>query len=302
MGVTEQNIFEVPPTSYPHGTAQHLTINGLSTWYWEYGNPEGEPLLLIHGFRGDHHGLELIGSYLSEYRIIIPDLPGFGITEPFPSDQHNIDAYGQWLHALILTLSNEHRSIYLVGHSFGSIICSYTASTYPQHIKKLSLINPISQYPLKSSAQLLTLAVQGYYWLGAHLPPIFGLPLLRSKSITRVMSEIMMKTKNPLLRSFINTQHRLYFGSFASAQSVYEAYQISTQHTATEYIAQVPIPVHMVVAEKDDLGTLETQQEMYQKIRRGKMDIIPEVGHLIHYETPRYAAQLIRSFIMEESA
>ncbi|MFW0179780.1 alpha/beta fold hydrolase [Rothia sp. P7208] len=302
MGVTEQNIFEVPPASYPHGTPQNLTINGISTWYWEYGNPKGEPLLLIHGFRGDHHGLELIGSSLSEYRVIIPDLPGFGKTEAFPSDQHNIDAYGQWLHALMLSLSHQQRSIYLIGHSFGSIICSYTASTYPQQVKKLSLINPISQCPLKSSAQALTLAVQGYYWLGSRLPSFLGMPLLRSTIITRIMSEIMMKTKTPQLRSFINTQHHLYFGSFASAQSVYEAYKISTQHTAAEYIGHVPVPVHMIVAEKDDLGTLETQHLMYQKIRQGKIDIIPEVGHLIHYETPRYAAQLIRSFIMEENA
>jgi pimeloyl-ACP methyl ester carboxylesterase len=32
---------------------------------------------MIHGFRGDHHGLQLFADALPEYRVIIPDLPGF---------------------------------------------------------------------------------------------------------------------------------------------------------------------------------------------------------------------------------
>ena len=63
----------------------------------------------------------------------------------------------------------------------------------------------------------------------------------------------------------------------------------------------------MLVAEDDDLGTPETARAMYATLisrnlpfsssgARERLDMIPEVGHLIHYETPRRAAELIADF------
>ena len=48
--------------------------------WWEYGEAGDGPdaARLVHGFRGDHHGLEPVISYLPGVHIIAPDLPGFG--------------------------------------------------------------------------------------------------------------------------------------------------------------------------------------------------------------------------------
>src|SRR5699024_7878704 len=42
------------------------------------GRPQAPQLLAVHGFRGDHHGLELIVDGLTDFDVWIPDLPGFG--------------------------------------------------------------------------------------------------------------------------------------------------------------------------------------------------------------------------------
>ena len=84
----------------------------VMTRYWQYGKgmndgtfPEGSyPVLLVHGFRGDHHGLEIIANYLLKLipnvSIISPDLPGFGRSGDLSEsalDEDSIDAYVAWL-------------------------------------------------------------------------------------------------------------------------------------------------------------------------------------------------------------
>ena len=79
----------------------------VMTRYWQYGKgmndgtfPEGSyPVLLVHGFRGDHHGLEIIANYLLKLipnvSIISPDLPGFGRSADLPEKPHGKNTRGE---------------------------------------------------------------------------------------------------------------------------------------------------------------------------------------------------------------
>ena len=44
---------------------------------------------MVHGYRGDHHGLEpVIAAAADGVRIISPDLPGFGESTPLDGTGH----------------------------------------------------------------------------------------------------------------------------------------------------------------------------------------------------------------------
>ena len=309
----------------------------VMTRYWQYGKgmnggtfPEGSyPVLLVHGFRGDHHGLEIIANYLLKLipnvSIISPDLPGFGRSADLPEgtqgkntrDENaqggdNINAYVAWLNDFVKHTNPAREDaqplpLHLVGHSFGSIVTSAFAAAHPNSLARLSLINPISEPALEGSQRVASRLASLYYRAGAALPEKIGYPLLRSQLITRASSEVMMRTKDKAMRRFINGQHAAYFGSFGSRRGVLSAYEASITHTAAEYAAAIRVPVQMLVAEDDDLGTPETARAMYATLTsrrlpatstgaRERLDMIPEVGHLIHYETPRRAAELIADF------
>lgn len=61
--------------------SEHLA--GGTTELWVYGPPDADTtIILVHGFRGDHHGLEPIVAQLPRYRTILSDLPGFGESTP----------------------------------------------------------------------------------------------------------------------------------------------------------------------------------------------------------------------------
>lgn len=195
---------------------------------------------------------------------------------------------------------------------FGSIVTSAFAAAHPNSLALLSLINPISEPALEGSQRVASRLASLYYRAGAALPEKIGYPLLRSQLITRASSEVMMRTKDKAMRRFINGQHAAYFGSFGSRRGVLSAYEASITHTAAEYAAAIRVPVQMLVAEDDDLGTPETARAMYATLTsrslpasssgaRERLDMIPEVGHLIHYETPRRAAELIADFAADHS-
>lgn len=294
----------------------------VMTRYWQYGKgmndgtfPEGSyPVLLVHGFRGDHHGLEIIANYLLKLipnvSIISPDLPGFGRSADLPESapgEDSIDAYVAWLQDFVERTNPLGLPLHVVGHSFGSILTSAFAAAHPASLALLSLINPISEPALEGSQRVASRLASLYYRAGAALPEKIGYPLLRSQLITRASSEVMMRTKDRAMRRFINGQHAAYFGSFGSRRGVLSAYEASITHTAAEYAAAIRVPVQMLVAEDDDLGTPETARAMYATLTsrdlpatstgaRERLDMIPEVGHLIHYETPHLAAELIADF------
>ena len=320
------SVLEGVPGPLIPGTGHEARIGAdaqaVTTRYWQYGEgmgsgsfPEGcYPVLLVHGFRGDHHGLEIIANYLLKLipnvSIISPDLPGFGRSGDLPEnalDEDSIDAYVAWLQDFVERTNPLGLPLHVVGHSFGSILTSAFAAAHPASLARLSLINPISEPALEGSQRIASRLASLYYRAGAALPEKIGYPLLRSQLITRASSEVMMRTKDKAMRRFINGQHAAYFGSFGSRRGVLSAYEASITHTAAEYAAAIRVPVQMLVAEDDDLGTPETARAMYATLTsrdlpasstgaRERLDMIPEVGHLIHYETPHLAAELIADF------
>lgn len=289
--------FEPVPSLKQHGSLREGLVAGARCRWWVYGSHNAPPLVLIHGFRGDHHGLEPIAQGLADYCVYIPDLPGFGRSEPIPDAEHTVSTYASWLVEFVEKLGCG--PVHLVGHSFGSIVTSYTAMVRPHLFTRVTFINPICQPALEGDQKIMTRLAELYYGAGAHLPSALGFALLRSRLVTRLSSEFMMKTRNPELRAFINGQHDAYFGAFASRDVVLQAYRASISATAADFSPQIPLPVQMIVAEKDDLGTLELQHQMAGSLQQGRLDLIPEVGHLIHYETPLRAAALIKEFNRE---
>jgi pimeloyl-ACP methyl ester carboxylesterase len=58
---------------------RHVDVDGLDIFYREAGSPEAPALLLLHGFPSASHMFrDLIPLLADSFRIVAPDLPGFG--------------------------------------------------------------------------------------------------------------------------------------------------------------------------------------------------------------------------------
>jgi pimeloyl-ACP methyl ester carboxylesterase len=78
----------IEKTNVPHTSIHRIEADGVTIFYREAG-PENAPVvLLLHGFpTSSFQYRELIPRLADRYRVIAPDLPGFGFTE-VPEKRH----------------------------------------------------------------------------------------------------------------------------------------------------------------------------------------------------------------------
>jgi len=70
------------PNSNPVVRYKHIEADGVRVFYREAGDPSAPVMLLLHGFPSSSHMFRnLIPWLAAHYRVIAPDLPGFGFTE-----------------------------------------------------------------------------------------------------------------------------------------------------------------------------------------------------------------------------
>jgi pimeloyl-ACP methyl ester carboxylesterase len=276
-------------------TEQTVRVLGSDTRYWEYGeHHDGPTLVLVHGFRGDHHGLEPVVAFLPGVRIVSPDLPGFGASTPLREARHDIEGYGRWLAEFVARVGGDR--VVLVGHSFGSIVVAGAVAA-GLSVERVVLINPIAAPALSGPRGVLTRLAVFYYWLAAALPERLGFALLRNRVIVRIMSLAMVKTRRPALRRFVHDQHDRYFSAFADRRVVLEAFQASVGEDVSEFAPRIAVPTLLVAADRDDITPVLAEVRLQHLFPHASLKIIPGVGHLIHYEKPREAAAHISRFL-----
>ena len=272
-------------------TAHEGTYAGIRTKWFSYGDPANPTLTFVHGFRGDHHGLETIAAHLPTYRVLIPDLPGFGDTAA--AEHAGIDSYADWLAEFV---AEEAPGRPVIGHSFGSIVTACAASRGLE-TNGLVLINPIGAPALEGPKKAATLAAVSYYRLAAALPERLGEQLLGAPPIVRAMSLIMTKSRNRAMRGWIHDQHDQYFSNFADRDSLLAAFRASVSHDVSQYAADIDLPALLIAADRDDITPIRRQHALRSMFADAQLTVLRGTGHLVHYEQPAEAAGAIRRWL-----
>lgn len=262
--------------------ARATRIDIGSTASWEYSG-QGATIVLVHGFRGDHHGLSAIAGALSEYRVLIPDLPGYGKTPPLES--HDLDSYGKWL----IDYLDQVGDCVVLGHSFGSLVL---ANAYSQglDVNTAVLLNPITTTADQTPGGMLAAAYYRLCRLG-----LIGSYLMRSALVVRGMSIAMATSWDLKLRSFIHGQHLRYFSSYATDKVVQEGFRAANQGNVIEYQKTLPKNLLLIAGTKDKIAPIQNTRELAQKTRATLKEL--PVGHLTHYETPFEVGVLVTEFL-----
>jgi len=130
-------------------------IGGVNVNYIDYGKGK-DTVVLLHGWGQNIQMMQPIGDNLSKSnRVIIIDLPGFGLSEE-PKNIWSLYDYVECVHELLNSL--DIKNPILMGHSFGGKISLLYASKYSvkklvafgspykKEIKKLSLKTKILKF------------------------------------------------------------------------------------------------------------------------------------------------------------
>ncbi|MBB5153754.1 alpha/beta fold hydrolase [Saccharopolyspora phatthalungensis] len=256
-----------------------------------------DTVLMVHGLRGTHHGLELVAAGLPDQHVVIPDLPGFGDSGPMTERRHDVAGYAHVITELIERLGGRTRPIVLLGHSFGSIVAARVASANPELVRRLVLINAIATPALRGPHVVLSGLTSAYYTLGKRLPLRAGHSLLSNRWVVLAASRAMTRTKDKRLRGFIDESHLRYFSRFHSPALLSETFEASVTHTVADHADALRMPTLLIAGESDEIAPLAGQRALAARLADAELVVIPDVGHLVHYETPGPAAEAIQRFL-----
>ena len=117
-----------------------VAFNGTD-WPYLAGGPEsGEVLVLLHGFSGDKDNWLMYARCLRKnYRVIVPDLPGFGDNARDPNADYHMDAQARWLLAFVDAMGIDR--FHLGGNSMGGYITLRFVLAYADRILSLALLD-----------------------------------------------------------------------------------------------------------------------------------------------------------------
>ena len=122
------------------GLTRHRVQVDDHRWVYLEGG-RGETILFVHGFGMEKDGWGLfLKAFSNSYRLIVPDLPGFGENSRLESANYDVLSQVKRLNRFVESLGLNR--FHLVGSSMGGYIAGFYASEYPEKVKSLALFNP----------------------------------------------------------------------------------------------------------------------------------------------------------------
>lgn len=115
-----------------------ILFHGTRVSYKIYG--EGKPVVLLHGFGEDSSIWDGQVKFLKDhFRLIVPDIPGSGVSEMLQNETAQISDYAEAVKAIF----DEERlsAVVLIGHSMGGYISLAFAKKYPKLLSALGLFH-----------------------------------------------------------------------------------------------------------------------------------------------------------------
>lgn len=101
---------------------------------------QGPTIVMLHGITADSGNWTRFARYYTDnYRVVIPDLPGFGESSRIPTASYSIPAQSERVRAFMQALGVQQ--FHLVGNSMGGYIGAYYAAQYPDTVLSLGLFD-----------------------------------------------------------------------------------------------------------------------------------------------------------------
>ena len=260
--------------------------------YLEGGDEDDEVLVLLHGFAGDKDNFTRAARFLTpHYRVIIPDLPGFGdATREFDANYYMSDQVRR-LHIFLGQLGIDR--VHLGGNSMGGFIAAQYAATYPGAVRSLWLIDPGGTAASHDSPML-----QEYERSGIN-------PLLVC-TVGAFDTTIAAAThKRPFLPRFARTTlARRAVADFALHTHIMEQLQDSPLLEAS--YAPMATPALIVWGEEDAVLSPAGADSFSSLFPNSQVRRMPGIGHMPMLEAPRKSAEdylaFRRGFALEVAA
>lgn len=262
-----------------HGLPVHLRDEGPSD--------DPHPIVLLHGTSSSLHTWEGWAAILKEkHRVISLDLPGFGLTGPFPDDDYRIEHYTRFMTDFLDQLGV--RQAVLAGNSFGGWVAWQTALARPDLAGRLVLIDSRG-YPIDEKSQPIA-------WRIARIPILSSLMTritprrIIEKSITHVYGDPRKVTSGLVDRYYELT---LRAGNRRALTLLFQ----QQRFTDSDRIKTIVIPTLILWGRIDPQAPLSDAERFHHDIAGSQLVIFDQLGHVPQEEDPANSVKALEIFL-----
>ncbi|MGB4344605.1 MAG: alpha/beta fold hydrolase [Moraxellaceae bacterium] len=261
---------------------RHRFVDGKRMVWLQGGNPEGEPVVLLHGFGASKENwLPLLPFLARRYHLFIPDLPGWGQSHFHPETaygmDHQVARVAEWMGGVLPSPAH------VVGSSMGGGISGLLAARHPDLVRTVTLMNAagvIGTQTTRFEQQLM----QGRNQLVAH----------NIKGVFDLLSTVMESRSMALLMAPAICQE------VVSRRHVNEhMFRQLLQHVPAPELpafSAVTVPAFILWGIEDRVLHVSCAETFRELIPHARMKLLSGVGHLPMVERPHHTASLLRRF------
>jgi pimeloyl-ACP methyl ester carboxylesterase len=272
-------------------------LDGRFLKYWTFHDSKLPTIVMIHGITGNHKGFQYIAPLLPEFHLIAPDLFGFGASDLPAREDWSIEGLARRTNEFVRSLNLPEPPI-ILGHSMGGLVVSAMVHQAPELFSDVILISPVPT-SIRANDRRRPGAVLAalQYRLGARSSKIEK-HIVKSRTISRVLTKFMMKTSDKELQKAITEHHFDNLDYISDVEFYSKLYTDINGQGAIDYAETLRDKrVALIVGDSDDVTPLREELKLRDAIAPDTFAIIEGVGHLIHYEKPREAANIIKQFL-----
>ncbi len=256
-------------------------VDGYNVTYYEGG--KGEPLVLIHGF-GDRKlsFVQTVRWLTPHFRVILPEVPGFGNTAHDPGRIYSIRGQVDFFHKFFKKLGL--KSFALGGNSMGGHISVAYALHHPKQVKRLLLLDATGLH-VKS------------------IPPPYKDPassIQNREDFHKYMKKVFYKIP-AIPRSFEEFLIKRMGADFVWQNRVRSDIRRGKDYILNEKLSGIKMPTLLLWGDSDQIVLPAIGHAFRKEIPHATWVTMKHCGHSPQYERPRETAEIVLRFLQKKS-
>lgn len=264
-----------------------ITQKGKQLFYRVAG--EGTTVVLVHGFGEDGTVWDLQYDAFPGHKLIIPDLPGSGKSDPI--EDMSMEGMAEALREMIVHemaalyyKEGEPDSVVMIGHSMGGYITLAFAEKYSEMLKGFGLF-PSTAYA--DSEEKKATRQKGIQFIREH----GAFEFLKTTIPNLYSPETKEKSKEIILKH-IASVHNFSPGTLVS---YYEG--MIRRPDRTHVLKQTHLPVLIMLGRHDTAVPIQDGLEQTHMPKLSYIHILEHSGHMGMREEPLEANQIISNYL-----
>jgi pimeloyl-ACP methyl ester carboxylesterase len=272
---------------YANDQSKFIDVGGVRAHVRDQGNPDGIPLVLIHGSGGSLHMWEgWVRELAPKVRLISVDLPGHGLTGAWARDEYTVEAYADFIEVLVDTLGLDRFA--LAGHSLGGAVAWTFAATRPDRVSQLILVDSTG-YPREDGRTPLSTRL-------ARLP-LLGSIGIYFKPEPWVRSSLADAYADPSLATAERTRRTAELQRFPGNREATLQRMHSQEPIDPTPLRRLTVPTLILWGAEDRWVPVGDAFRFQNDIKGAKLEIFEKLGHNPMEEDPRATAAAVLAFL-----